>query len=296
MHPRPPAVEVARVAARLPGLSWRDLAAFTLCYTPEDFLNRPKTPAELLHEAQQGFGIAAGKLSRLDLSAPAGDQDFAFLIISAVRAFEEALDFFMAARQRRCADEIMLSLSLSRLREKIERTVETLSETPNAARVFKDRKDEAARSAARWRGKGTRGLVRDAPRNRLVFRLFDEMEAKRSAWTQDVLFADGVSELEREAFKATLHKRVREMIGLPPLSSKSASKYHRVAVAMLRDTAGVRGDFTRHPAFQVGGEFHDFATERKSYLGALSEAWVSVAKWRERDTKLSKCQKPSHKG
>ncbi len=204
----------------------------------------------------------------------------------------------MAVRERPGTDNFALPFWLSRLHEKIERTVEVLKKSPDAARIFEQREAEAVRLAARWRGKGTRGLVVGAARNRLVGRLLDEMESLRDGWMVAVRAADGVSVAERESFKATLHERVREILDLPPLSRESAILYHRVGVRMLRDAAGVRGDFTIHPAFRKGGEFADFDRARysKNYLGALSEAWKKVAEKLPSVTKPAKSQNRSPKG
>lgn len=117
-----------------------------------------------------------------------------------------------------------------------------------------------------------------APRNMLVFRLLERIEFWKDLWEALVESGVAVPKTHKREFKASLPKRLREIIDLPLLSPETALKYHRVGLAMLKESADPRsGDFTRHPAFQRGGEFFEMVGATKSFAGALNEAWRSIA-------------------
>jgi hypothetical protein len=258
-----------------------------LKYQPENLLKGGKTIEQLWHEAVSGFRHATHKLSTINPASPLRGDDGRSEIYSVCRAFREALAFFAEARRRSGDGCFAFALHLGEVRDQVEETIAELRTLPDAARLFENRASAQRKKAERWRGKGTRGIDPDAPRNRLVLRLLDEMEYAQAIWTHDALGGSNFSDGDRESLKSAMHERVREMILLPPLSPDCASAYHRVGLAMLTDATGARGNrnFTRHPAFQRGGEFFGLVTGAKAFTGTLSEAWKTIAKWRERGGK-----------
>jgi hypothetical protein len=270
-----------------------------LRYEPERLLHHPKSGEELRREAVVGLLLAEKEIARLPLDT-SHCPDFRFSFSLVFQAFEGALEFFLHASEPGSNDRVALAGRLLDFRATAERALATLQSEPLVAGIIEGRQALRAASEKRWRGRGTRGLTASkgfAVRNLIVFRLLEEMEYLRDVWS-DLLPAAGLAETERAAFKVTLHERVREIIELPPLLPKHASKYHKVGVKMLREAAGVRGNFTIHPAFGEGGEFKEFdaSVYSKDYLGALSEAWASVAKALEKTDKPKSCQKRSRKG
>lgn len=252
------------------------MLAFLLQYRPEYLLKIPKNVEELRREAAHGLEVAAIGIERLNLLAPSAEIETASAIHSTCAAFAEALEFFMTIN----GDGFSLPASLVEMQAKIEGAMKELNQRQMPARVMKMHRAEARRRAERWRGKGTRGLDLEAPRNRLALRLLGEIEDLQSGWKDYVCGDDGLPETERESFKASLNDRVREIISLPPLTLATSGEYHTVGLKMLKDATGTGGtaNFGNHPAFQRGGEFYGLVVSAKSFAGALGEAWKSVAR------------------
>jgi hypothetical protein len=253
-------------------------------YQPEKLLKGGKSIEELWREAVSRVKHAAYSFGSIDPLTACDDSDNRMAFYSVCTAFGETLDYFMAARRRLGTDTLVLPLELLKLRDIIGAALAELRPLPMATRVIEHHESAPRKKAEQWRGKGTRGLDLDAPRNRLVLRLLDEMEYAQTVWRDDVCNNADVSGAERERLKQELHERIREIVSLPPLSSETAAAYHAVGLAMLKDATGARGtsSFTKHPAFQRSGEFYGLVTSAKAFTGALGEAWKAIAKWRQR--------------
>jgi hypothetical protein len=264
----------------------RSLVVISFKYRPENLLKVPKNIDELRSEAVSGLHLATVKLNELNLSSPSAESDVATVIYSTCAAFEEALAFFTKVN----GEGFELPIHLLHTQAKIEQVIEILSGQEIPARVIESHHARMRNREERWRGTGKRGLDVAAPRNRLVLRMLEEIENIQSSWKMEVCGGEGLPESEREAFKAELHQRVRQIISLPPLTSATALAYHKVGMEMLKDAAKTRctANFANHPAFQRDGEFYGLVNTAKSFAGALGEAWKSVAKAAARGQKVVK--------
>ena len=222
---------------------WKAIAQFMLVYEPECLLQRPSSIADLEREARESLAYAA--------------QRRPFALHCIVSGVDDTLSFLMAARKPGIMDAPEWIVDCLRLKRRLDETIQELKKDKEVARLIDNIEQAKSRHAERFCGTGTRGLQMNAPRNRLVIRLFDYMGEFQERWQ------DFVPDTERENFKSTLQPTLQKIVSLPALSRASALQYHQVGCAMLRDAAGKK-HFTFHAAFEAGGEFFTFKSDSKT--------------------------------
>lgn len=230
-------------------------------YEPEHLLQFPLTIADLKRKACESLTCAA-RLGPFDLH-------------SVSVAFDDVLAFRMAGRTPGSFGTAYVIETCLKMKDRIDETMRSLKKEDGVAELIGQMQAIRQKNSRRFRGSGTRGLEMLAPRNRLVILLFDSIEQYRAAWGFFLL--SGPTLDEEEYYMGTIHPTMRKIVSLAPLSPQTALQYHRVGLAMLQDAAGEK-DYTYHPAFAEGGEFHALAKQGKTLNGALNEAWRELSK------------------
>ncbi len=183
-------------------------------YTPQLLLHSPLSRDEMRMELGERLRSISQQLER----PPASVSEITFGAMWTFRAIEDALNYFVTEGKARGANLVTLTYWLPRLRDQVNSALREIASDSKVDQVLQSISTIHSKRAARWKGKGARGLTLGAPRTQLVLRLFDYMESIQDNWYHLIVSDSSISEARRDELKANLHERVRQVID-PPASA-----------------------------------------------------------------------------